>query len=219
MILYPAIDMLDGQAVRLRQGKRDDVTIYGNPVELAAAEELLQKRRNAAILASGVVMHGLSGIRISPLSVVEPGAEIYGPCEICGSSVIKSGARIRSHGVIRDAVIDGGVEIREFCHIEGAEVRSGAIVGPYARLRPQALVDEKAHVGNFVELKKTYLARVPIGCTGCRYCVPCPNDVFIPSVFHSYNENAMLGQNWKHSWKSRSTSTSTSSSLRSKMPS
>ena len=50
------------------------------------------------------------------------------------------------------------------------------------------------------ELKKTYLARVPIGCTGCRYCVPCPNDVFIPSVFHSYNENAMLGQNWKHSW-------------------
>lgn len=35
MILYPAIDLLDGQAVRLRQGKRDDVTVYGNPVELA----------------------------------------------------------------------------------------------------------------------------------------------------------------------------------------
>ena len=50
------------------------------------------------------------------------------------------------------------------------------------------------------ELKKTYLARVPIGCTGCRYCVPCPNDVKIPSVFHAYNENTMLGQDWKHSW-------------------
>ncbi len=35
MILYPAIDMLDGQAVRLRQGKRDDVTVFGSPVELA----------------------------------------------------------------------------------------------------------------------------------------------------------------------------------------
>lgn len=35
MILYPAIDMLDGQAVRLRQGKRDDVTVYGDPVQLA----------------------------------------------------------------------------------------------------------------------------------------------------------------------------------------
>ena len=35
MILYPAIDLLDGQAVRLRQGKRDDVTVYGDPVKLA----------------------------------------------------------------------------------------------------------------------------------------------------------------------------------------
>ena len=36
MILYPAIDMLDGKAVRLRQGKRDDVTIYCDPVEMSA---------------------------------------------------------------------------------------------------------------------------------------------------------------------------------------
>ena len=36
MILYPAIDMLGGKAVRLRQGKRDDVTVFGDPVELAA---------------------------------------------------------------------------------------------------------------------------------------------------------------------------------------
>lgn len=37
MILYPAIDMLDGRAVRLRQGRRGDVTDYGAPVELAAS--------------------------------------------------------------------------------------------------------------------------------------------------------------------------------------
>ena len=35
MLLYPAIDMMNGKAVRLRQGKRDDVTIYGDPVEVA----------------------------------------------------------------------------------------------------------------------------------------------------------------------------------------
>ena len=35
MILYPAIDMLDGQAVRLKRGRRDDATVYGSPVELA----------------------------------------------------------------------------------------------------------------------------------------------------------------------------------------
>jgi len=152
---------MDVRGVKAEGSGCDGSALLGvnNPVELAAAEELLQKRRCEELLASGVVMHGISGIRISPLSTVEAGTEIYGPCEIYGSSLIKSGTRIRSHCVIRDTVIAGGVEVREFCHFEGAEIRSGAIVGPYARLRPQALVDEKAHVGNFVELKKTYLGK------------------------------------------------------------
>ncbi len=130
-----------------------------NPVELAAAEELLQIRRCEELLASGVILHGLSGIRVSPLARIEAGVEIYGPCEIYGSSLIKSGTRIRSHCVIRSTTIASGVEVREFCHFEGADVRDCAIVGPYARLRPAAVVDEKAHVGNFVELKKTYLGK------------------------------------------------------------
>ena len=35
MILYPAIDLMDGKAVRLRQGRREDATVYGDPVALA----------------------------------------------------------------------------------------------------------------------------------------------------------------------------------------
>ena len=106
-----------------------------------------------------MILHGLSGIRVSPLATVEAGVEIYSPCEIYGSSLIKSGTRIRSHCVIRNTTIANGVEVREFCHFEDADVRDAAIVGPYARLRPAAVVDEKAHVGNFVELKKTYLGK------------------------------------------------------------
>lgn len=129
------------------------------PSELATAESILTRRRCGELLRSGVVLHAPELVRVSPLSVVEKGTELFGPCEIYGSSVIRSGARILSHCVLRDAVIDGGVEIREFCHIEQAEVRRGALIGPYARLRPQALVDENAHVGNFVELKKTHLGK------------------------------------------------------------
>ncbi|MBE5802432.1 MAG: aldo/keto reductase [Clostridiales bacterium] len=68
----------------------------------------------------------------------------------------------------------------------------------FDRLTVGSLTDaDKAFIK---ELKKTYLARMPIGCTGCRYCVPCPNDVHIPNIFHAYNENTMLGQEWKYSW-------------------
>lgn len=42
------------------------------------------------------------------------------------------------------------------------------------------------------EVKQAYLARMPIGCTGCRYCMPCPNGVAIPNVFSNYNEGNML---------------------------
>ncbi len=71
----------------------------------------------------------------------------------------------------------------------------------FDRLQVDSLTEaDKAFIK---QLKQTYLARVPIGCTGCRYCVPCPNDVHIPSVFHAYNESAMLGQEWKHSWNYR----------------
>ena len=51
------------------------------------------------------------------------------------------------------------VTIRAFSHLDGAVVETGATVGPYARLRPGAVVGEDAHVGNFVEMKKATLGK------------------------------------------------------------
>ena len=52
-----------------------------------------------------------------------------------------------------------GAEIRAFCHLEGAEVGEYAIVGPFARLRPGAVLEENVHVGNFVEVKNARIAK------------------------------------------------------------
>jgi bifunctional UDP-N-acetylglucosamine pyrophosphorylase/glucosamine-1-phosphate N-acetyltransferase len=49
------------------------------------------------------------------------------------------------------------VRIRSFSHLEGATIASGAIVGPFARLRPGAVLERDVHVGNFVEVKETRL--------------------------------------------------------------
>src|SRR5262249_7928751 len=46
-----------------------------------------------------------------------------------------------------------GAEIKAFCHLEGARVAAGALVGPFARLRPGTVIGERAHIGNFVEAK------------------------------------------------------------------
>jgi bifunctional UDP-N-acetylglucosamine pyrophosphorylase/glucosamine-1-phosphate N-acetyltransferase len=52
------------------------------------------------------------------------------------------------------AMVESRAVIRAFSHLEGAVVRSGALIGPYARLRPGADIGEDAHIGNFVEVNK-----------------------------------------------------------------
>ncbi len=53
--------------------------------------------------------------------------------------------------------VGDNVEIRAFCHIDGATIENDAIIGPYARLRPGADIGAHAHVGNFVEIKEARL--------------------------------------------------------------
>jgi bifunctional UDP-N-acetylglucosamine pyrophosphorylase/glucosamine-1-phosphate N-acetyltransferase len=58
-----------------------------------------------------------------------------------------------------NSTIDDGVTINNFCLILDSHVSRGAKIGPFAHLRPQSDVGEEAHIGNFVELKKTTVGR------------------------------------------------------------
>ena len=138
-------------------GNDENLLGVNSPKELAAAEALLQKAVVIAMLDAGVVLHAPETIRVSPRCVVEPGAEITGPCEMTGRCHIHANARVMTNCVLRDSEVEGFAEIRPFSHLEGAIVREGALVGPFARLRAGAEICRNAHVGDFVELKKTVL--------------------------------------------------------------
>ena len=61
----------------------------------------------------------------------------------------------------------------------------------FKHVKPNSLTEEQH---DFIkDLKKQYLARVKVGCTGCDYCQPCPQGVKIPRIFKIYNESYMLG--------------------------
>ena len=129
------------------------------PRELAQMEETLRTRIVEGLLDAGVMLHAPDAVRVGPRALVEPGAELTGPCEIYGVSRVARGASVASHCLIRDCELAAGAEVRSFSHLEGAVVGPGALVGPFARLRPGAVLEEASHVGNFVELKKTRLGR------------------------------------------------------------
>ncbi|MEG2004656.1 MAG: bifunctional UDP-N-acetylglucosamine diphosphorylase/glucosamine-1-phosphate N-acetyltransferase GlmU [Bilophila sp.] len=140
----------------------DDPTLLGinNPAELSRSEELLRASIVHNLLETCVVMHAPESIRIGPFVTVEPGAELFGPCELYGHTTVAADACIESHCRIADSTIAAGAIVHSFSHLEEASVGMSCLVGPYARLRPGAVMEQASHVGNFVEMKK---ARLGVG--------------------------------------------------------
>lgn len=130
-----------------------------SPAELVAAEELLRREIVAAHLAAGVVIRAGDQVRIGPEVALAPGAELCGPAECYGATAIAAGAVVDSHTVLRDTTVAAGAHVQSFCHCTGAKIGPDCQVGPFARLRPGAVLEAESRVGNFVEMKKAVLGR------------------------------------------------------------
>jgi len=94
-----------------------------------------------------------SGVEIGADTVIEPFVQIL------GNSSIGANCRIRSYSVIHNSQLGDGVLVRPGCMLDDAHVQAGALLGPYSNLRPGSEIGEGAHVGNFVETKKTRLGK------------------------------------------------------------
>jgi bifunctional UDP-N-acetylglucosamine pyrophosphorylase/glucosamine-1-phosphate N-acetyltransferase len=122
------------------EGPVEDASGVNSRVELAALEKVFQVRMRRAAMENGATL-------------VDPDTVWFSPDTVLGRDVLVGQNVVFGPGV----VVEDGVEIRAFSHLEGARVARGAIIGPYARLRPGTQVGVGAHVGNFVELKNTSL--------------------------------------------------------------
>lgn len=137
-----------------------DEVLGGNTrADLADIDQLMRLAKCRQLMAEGVsVLYPQScvidsDVEIGSDTVIEPFVQLL------GNTKIGQDCRIRSYSVIRNTTISDGVVVLPGCVIDEAEVKSGATVGPYARLRPGSEICEGAHVGNFVEVKKTRLGR------------------------------------------------------------
>ena len=92
-------------------------------------------------------------VEVGPDTIIEPFVQLR------GRTRIGSGCRIRSFTVIENCTLGNGVLVRQNCVLEDSSVADGAEIGPFAHLRPGCEIGEKAHVGNFVEMKKARLGK------------------------------------------------------------
>ncbi|HLY97763.1 MAG TPA: bifunctional UDP-N-acetylglucosamine diphosphorylase/glucosamine-1-phosphate N-acetyltransferase GlmU [Candidatus Angelobacter sp.] len=127
--------------------------------ELASLDSDLRRRKCSELMASGVTIYQPetcvidAEVEIAPDTIIEPFVQILGPTKI------GTDCRIRSYTIISSSQIGQGVQIRPGCIIDHAYVASQAVLGPYSHLRPGSEIGEGAHVGNFVETKKTKLGK------------------------------------------------------------
>lgn len=119
-----------------------DVMGVNSQAELAKAESAFQDRMRTWFLDKGVSMPAPETVFLSWDTDLAPGVTVE------PNVVFAPGVKVES-----------GAVIRAFSHLEGCIVRTGAVVGPYARLRPGADIGEDAHIGNFVEVKKVKLGK------------------------------------------------------------
>lgn len=140
-----------------------------SPVQLAELERAHQQRQAQALMEQGVRLADPARFDLRDDArggraqlVCGQDVEIDVGCIFTGRVEIGEGARIGAYCHIGNAVIGAGAVIHPFTHIDGekagASVGEGALVGPFARLRPGAQLGREVHVGNFVEIKNSQLA-------------------------------------------------------------
>jgi bifunctional UDP-N-acetylglucosamine pyrophosphorylase / glucosamine-1-phosphate N-acetyltransferase len=133
-----------------------------SPVQLAELERVYQKRQATALMEQGVRLADPARFDLRGSLVCGQDVEIDINCIFSGQVSLGAGAKVGAHCVISNATIAEGAVIHPFTHIDGEKlgvsVGAGALVGPFARLRPGAVLGKEVHIGNFVEVKNATLA-------------------------------------------------------------
>ena len=134
-----------------------------SPVQLAELERTHQLRQAHALMEQGVRLLDPARLDVRGELVCDSDVQIDVSCVFEGHVQLGQGVKIGAHCVIANCRIQAGAVIHPFTHIDGEKlgvtVGEGALIGPFARLRPGAQLGEQVHIGNFVEVKNTSMAK------------------------------------------------------------
>ena len=150
----------DGERVVAVQAESVDEVLGANTIaEMMHLDQAMRAGVAKRLMAQGVTIFRPDTCVID--AEVEVGADtvIEPYVQLLGATKIGSECRLRSYSVVQDSTLGDGVLVRNGCVLDGATVAVGAVLGPYAHLRPESRIGEGAHVGNFVETKKMTLGK------------------------------------------------------------
>lgn len=133
----------------------DEVLGVNNRIQLSQLERVYQQEQAEILMAQGVTLRDPSRFELRG-SIESLGQDIEIDVNVIfeGENRIGSNVKIGANTHIKNSIIGDNVEILGLCIIEDAVIGQGSRIGPYARLRPQTVLANDVHIGNFVEIKK-----------------------------------------------------------------
>ncbi len=150
----------DGQRVVAVKADSVDEVLGANTIaEMMHLDQAMRAATARRLMAQGVTIFRPDTCVIDAEVTVGADTVIEPYVQLLGATKIGSECRVRSYSVVQNSSLGDGVLVRNGCILDGAEVADGAILGPYAHLRPESRIGEGAHVGNFVETKKVTLGK------------------------------------------------------------
>jgi bifunctional UDP-N-acetylglucosamine pyrophosphorylase/glucosamine-1-phosphate N-acetyltransferase len=147
------------RVVALRATDPDEVLGANTIAEMMEIDGKLRLMTARRLMAEGVTIFRPdtvvidTGVTVGADTVIEPFVHLL------GETKVGQECRIRSYSVLEHATIGSHVLVRQGCVISQSRVDDGALLGPYAHIRPESEIGEGAHVGNFVETKKVRLGK------------------------------------------------------------
>ena len=137
----------------------DEVLGVNDKQQLAEVEAVNRRRRAEELMAQGVTL--VDPARFDARGPVEVGRDVYIDVNVVLEGTVKLGDRVRvgPNVVLRNCVIGADTEIFPSCVLYDAVVGERCNVGPFARFRPGAVLEDEVHIGNFVEVKKSRIKR------------------------------------------------------------
>ncbi len=128
-------------------------------MQLRHVTELLQQRVIEGWEKEGVSIEQPNTVRIDVSVKLGMDTVIRAGSQLLGNTSIGDACEVGPYAVINQSWVDDHVKIHAFSHLEQAHVGAHADIGPYARLRPEAELDEGVKIGNFVEIKKSIIGQ------------------------------------------------------------
>jgi bifunctional UDP-N-acetylglucosamine pyrophosphorylase/glucosamine-1-phosphate N-acetyltransferase len=147
------------RVVALQAGNVDEVLGANTIAEMMHLDAALRLATANRLMAQGVTIFRPDTCVIDAQVEVGPDTIIEPYVQLLGATRIGADCRIRSFSVVQNSRLADHVLVRNGCILDHATVSAGALLGPYAHLRPGTEIGEAAHLGNFVETKKVRLGR------------------------------------------------------------